>query len=1172
MRLKRVKIFGFKTFADKTEFDVDGDLIAVVGPNGCGKSNLVDAILWALGEGNARQLRAQTNQDVIFSGSSRRKPVGYAEVTLLFDNEDGSLPIDTPEVAVSRRLTRSGESDYMINRRNCRLRDVLELLADSGLGRAGYAIVGQKDIDQALAASPEERRAWVDEAAGVQRYRARKQESLKRMAQAQDHLSRVGDIITEIESQREPLREEAEVAVRYKSVLGGLREVESGLLIVEIANAVKEVELQEKHIEESQLLVSKESARAEELEAQVRRTGERISALESDMDSLRAQQQSSITALERADAAMRLSEQRLTSLDELEKNLDHEGTAGQQRLKELEQELESLKAEEELERENLERLRAEFAGAGEDAKALSAQLKKLESELQQAREAHTLRLKQKAETEHRKQREKEIKREIQGIESTVPDLAKALKEAQDNYDSAKMAISKIEAAIQQAAARMQELRTEEEKQAQSVRKHLAEKAALEGRRRGIESTIEAHEGLHQGARAVMMAAENNKLDGEYIPVGECVEVDKEYALAIETALGASSNDLIVRDEQDAKRAIEYLKAGRLGRATFQPIPLMRPFEPSPGLRSVLNERGVVGRASELISCASIYRPVIDSLMGRVVIVEDIDVALRLAKTSGWNRLVTLDGEVVHSSGAVSGGQAAKSGYGMVQRKADLAELGRALESIEREISQFEKASAKRTKEILTDEAKIAELRGQTREKAPELEEAQNWLQSLQHEFNDTGRAKSKLEAELAQLLAAASVELPEIDLPGVEADRDHLIKQLAARSADAEQAENRLNEAMQRLEQAQARYVAAQKRFSNAKEAEEHRHKRASNLEPERQRARDDIERHKKDKARATEVQADVTAKLQVAQEKKRELLDGSFQSTEQAKEARRNAQACGDTAHQAELNRARADAKRASSQQRLMEEYGLTEEDALAQADSIEVPSDAAALVSKLRRELKSMGDVNLGAIEAFERLTERYDELATQMEDIVEGIKQVEASIKELDELTRDRFFNTFTAVQEAFSAIFAKVFPGGQGNLELTDKENLLESGIEIDVQLPGKNKQRLVLLSGGERSLCAAAFLFALLRVKPSPLVVLDEVDAPLDGRNVERFIDLLREFKETTQFIVITHNPTTIAAAPVWLGVTMQEPGVSTLVPTNVGLLPEEPRQTATNGGYAVVQA
>lgn len=1169
MRLKRVKIFGFKTFADKTEFDIDGDLIAVVGPNGCGKSNLVDAILWALGEGNARQLRAQSSQDVIFSGSARRKPVGYAEVTLLFDNEDGSLPIDTPEVAVTRRLTRSGDSDYMINRRNCRLRDILELLADSGLGRAGYAIVGQKDIDQALAASPEERRGWVDEAAGVQRYRARKQESLKRLAQAQDHLSRVGDIISEIESQREPLREEAEVATRYKSVLGGLREVESGLLIVEIANAFKDVEEQEKRINESLKLVNEESRRADELEAKVRRTGEKISALESEMDSLRAQQQSALTALERADAAMRLSEQRLASLDELEKNLDHEGSAAQQRLKEIELEIEGLKTEEQLERDNLERLRAEFAGAGDDAKAMSAHLQKLESELHSAREVHSQRLKQKAETEHRKQREKEIKREISGIESTLPDLEKALKEAQSNYEDFKKRTSELEAQIQKAAQRIQELRAEEEKQAQSVRKHLAEKAALEGRRRGIESTIEAHEGLHQGARAVMLAAETNKLHGEYVPVGECVEVDREHALAIETALGASSNDLIVRDEQDAKRAIEFLKAGRLGRATFQPIPLMRPMEPSSELRRLLNERGVVGRASELVTCASIYRPVIDSLLGRVVIVEDIDVALKLARTSGWSRLVTLEGEVVHSSGAVSGGQASKAGYGMVQRKADLAELGRELDAMEREIASFEKSSAKRAQEIHACEGKIGEIRGQIRDAAPEVEEAQNWLQSLQHEFNDTSRAKGKLEAELEQLKTVHAEELPDVDIATIEADRDGLIKQLAARSADAEQAESRLNEAMQRLEQAQSRLQAAQKRFHNAQEAEEHRTRRASNLEPERDKARADIERYQHDKQRASEQQGVTVEKLHAAQEQKKSLLDESFEMSEQAKEARRNAQACGDTAHQAELNRARADAKRAASQQRLMEEYGLTEEDALAQSDSIEIPADAAAVVSKLRRELKSMGDVNLGAIEAYERLTERYDELATQREDIVEGIKQVEESIKELDGLTRDRFLETFTKVQEAFVTIFQKVFPGGTGSIELTDTENLLESGIEIDVQLPGKNKQRLVLLSGGERSLCAASFLFALLRVKPSPLVVLDEVDAPLDGRNVERFIDLLREFKETTQFIVITHNPTTISAAPVWLGVTMQEPGVSTLVPTNVGALPEVPAEEMVANGASL---
>ena len=600
MRLKRIKLFGFKTFADKTEIDVEGDIIAVVGPNGCGKSNLVDAILWGLGEGNARHLRAGTGQDVIFSGSSKRKPVGYAEVTLLFDNEDGHLPIEASEVAITRRLTRAGDSDYSINRQSCRLRDIFDLLADSGLGRAGYAIVGQKEIDQALAASPEDRRAWVDEAAGVQRYRARKIDSLKRLASARGHLDRVRDILHEIDGQREPLREEAEIAKRYKAAVSSLREVESGLLIVEVARAVRDVERLEVAVNESMGLVRKETDRAEALEGKSKRVGDTVSELEREMDAIRGEQQAALTSVARAQSGIRLGQQRLENLTELERNLGEESDAAKGRVDEVRGELEALEAEEGSERTNLERVRAECSGAGEDAKALREQLSGAERELASGREADELRLKAEAERAHRQGRAREIARELAGIAEGLPEVERGVSEAKAALEEAEGLLTGLRAEAKQLDSDLHASRETEDQHAQQVRRWMAEKAALEGRARGIEATIETHEGLNHGARSVMEAVDSGQLKGEYIPVAQAIEVDKELAVAIETALGGSANDLIVPDEAAATVAIAHLKEHRQGRATFQPIPLMRPQEASAEFRRLLNERGVVGRASELV--------------------------------------------------------------------------------------------------------------------------------------------------------------------------------------------------------------------------------------------------------------------------------------------------------------------------------------------------------------------------------------------------------------------------------------------------------------------------------------------------------------------------------------------------------------------------------------------
>lgn len=1148
MRLKRVRVFGFKTFADRTEFSLEGGIVAVVGPNGCGKSNLVDAILWGLGEGNARQLRAASGADVIFNGSSRRKAVGFAEVSLLFDNEDGALPIESSEVSVSRRLTRTGDSDYAINRRNCRQRDVYELFADSGLGRAGYAIVGQKEIDQALAASPEERRGWIDEAAGVQRYRTRKVEAQRRLAAAETHLERVSDILNELESQREPLRLEAEAARRYKSLLESLRGVETGLLVRDVARALREAAELEAQIRRSIELSREEVERAETLEAQVRATGETISALESEMDSLRGLQQGSLTALERAEANLRLAAQKLESLDELEATLKSEGDSLAERRADAEREVTAGKQDEAAESQALSELRTEAGGADAEAKELTTRLKALDADLMKAKEANARWLKQQAEETHRKERLLQARRERQGVEASLPDLRQALAAAQTELDAAVAVVQTHLDDASKADEESRALRAAEEADAQESRKALSERAALEGRKRGIEATIDAHEGLNQGARAVLEAAERGILDGSYVPVGEAVIADKDLALAIETALGGAANDLIVDHEGDAKAAIAWLKEHRQGRATFQPIPLMRPPSVGPELDRLLRQPGIVGRASELVDCEARFRPVIDSILGRVVVAEDLDAALRHAKTSGWSRMVTRDGEVLHSGGAVTGGHAARQTYGLVQRKADLAEIERRLGQIEKLVRAAEKRSGQFTARREELKAQGDAARAEAKARETEAKEARAFVARLADEIHQVERSIGRLDREIEALSQTSPERAERTDLAPLEQERDDVLRKLAARTADAEQAESRLREQDLRLRQAAQRREAAERRLAAAREAESQRERRLVHLEPERARLREDMERHGREREHAGAQKRDADHKLEVAQDQRRGLLESSLQTQEEAKAARANAAAVGEAAHQAEVARARAESRRAAAAQRLLEEYGLTEEDAVAQEDAYEIPDDAPTVVSRLRRDMKAMGDVNLGAIEAFDRLTARHDELEAQRTDILDGIVQVQASIRELDALTRDRFAETFSAVKEAYGRMFEKLFGGGQGEIRLTDPDRLLESGVEIEVTLPGKRRQPLPLLSGGERALCATAFLFSLLLVKPSPLVVLDEVDAPLDGRNVERFVDLLREFSLRTQFIVITHNPVTIEAAPVWLGVTMQEPGVSTLVP------------------------
>ena len=1151
MKLKHVKILGFKTFADKTEFDLAGDIIAVVGPNGCGKSNIVDSILWGLGESNARQLRAQTSKEVIFSGSTHRKPIGFCEVSLLFDNEDGALPIDSAEVSITRRLTRSGDSDYQINRRSCRLRDVNDLLADSGLGRAGYAIVGQSEIDQALAASAIQRRGWIDEAAGVQRYRARRTEALRRLASAEDHLTRVHDIINEIEHQREPLAEEAEAAKQYRIAVSSLREVESGLLCQELASHVADLADIQVRVAESLKTAEAELARSQELEEHAVRMSATVERLEARIEELRTAQQQAQTALEQANAAYQIAEHKLASLDQLESSIHEESGSSEVRRSQAEADLAKAKEEAEAEIHAHTLLHSELGSIDGEAAALDADLKRLEEALAKGRELVSKQQRIEVEMAHRELRLAQIQAEIDGIVSTIPDLEAGISEAELAFGELDGQATIWEEQKRNAEKLLTEIRTEHETQSADLRKVLAEIAVLDGRRKGLEATIDAHDGLTQGTRAVLAAVEAGRIQGEYVPVGSAIEVDSDLAQAFDTALGNAANDLIVPDESFAKRAIEFLKSNRLGRATFQPINLMRPPHRSPELRNLLKEKGVVGLASELADADPKFRPVIDSLLGRVVITETLDDSLRLARTSGWSRMVTLDGEVVHSSGAVTGGAAARQGTGIVQRRAELHELEVQIEGLQRQLTDRQSKDNDRETRIAAatkerDEATVA-----LNEQSQDLEEARAWLLNLKHEMVATLRSKEKLTHESEQLREIESVSLEAVDIKTLESSRDDALRKLAERTSDAGNVQIRLEEASQRREQAAARLTDAERRLSHLLEAETARSRRAENLGPERERNLSLMEEAKATKAENEQRASDLREDLKLAMESRRLVQIESMRLARDAKEGQRIAGVMSEQAHQHELKRARLESHRANVVQRLLEEYGMGEDEAIAHAPTVQIPEDSSAVVARLRREIKAMGEVNLGAIEAYERLTTRYDELTHQVEDILGGKAEVENSVRELDRLTKDRFQATFEKLQTTFATMFQRIFGGGEGSLELTDAANILDSGVDIQVTIPGKRRQRLELLSGGERAMSALAFLFSLLEVKPTPLVILDEVDAPLDGRNVERFIQVMRDFSSKTQFILITHNPVTIESADVWFGVTMQEPGVSTLIPFKV---------------------
>lgn len=1143
MRLKRLRLYGFKTFADRTDIDVSGDLIAVVGPNGCGKSNIVDAIAWGLGESNARHLRAQTGSEVIFNGSSQRKPLGFAEVTLVFDNEDGSLGLDASEVAVTRRVNRASESDFQINHRSCRLRDIHDLLADSGLGRGGYAIVGQRDIDAAMSASPEERRAWVDEAAGVQRYRLHRQEAKRRLASAQEHLEHIEDLLREIESQREPLRQEAEVAERYRSVREALREIETNAMVVELAKAVEEIGA----LEARTAATSRESEQIlqeiESLEAAIAEAGERVSEVEREMDVARGLQQAARTAAERAEAAIAVAGQRILGLDELEASLRAESESADERLREAEAAVESAQEALATEQAALAAIEQRLAVDDATSAALAAELSRAEAALEEARAKHREVLRREAERNERARRAAEAERERSGALTSIPPIETALAEAEEACAAASEALAAALAERRERESRAAKRQEREAELARDLRRRRVEQEALTARARGIEATLEAHEGLAQGPRAVLDAVARKQLLDRYVPVAEAISADKAHALAIEVALGGSAHDLIVPHEDDAKVAVDFLKRERAGRATFQPVPLVAARTGE--VMRAPRDPDVVGVASDLARVNPEHRPVALSLLGRVLVVRSLDAALRLAKGSSFRRIVTLEGEVVHGSGAVTGGVAARASSSIIQRRSELDETVAGVATLAAEADALERELEALRREDEAEEPPAEDVHALE----TACREARAWRDDLKQELARAQRDAERLGAELARLAEIQPGEdLEDPDLAPLEAERDRRLAEAASQSEASRHANEALREARERLARAEEALVRAERRRDMGETSEKRRAERLAGLESERQAARSEIAQRESDLEAAKGRDAEAHERLQRATATKAAILEESYRLAEDAKDRERRRHASLDLIRQLEVQRARAEGRRADAQLRLLEEYGIAADEALELAPSVDVPPDAHTLVARLRRELKAFGDVNLGAIEAFRRLSERHGELSAQCEDVRLGKAEIEAGLRELDRITRDRFRSTFEALRVAFQETFAKLFGGGECTLELTDPANLLDTGIDVQVTIPGKRRQRLDLLSGGERALSACAFLFALLKLKPSPLVVLDEVDAPLDGRNVERFIELLREFSGTTQFVIVTHNPVTIESAPMWFGVTMQEPGVSTVVP------------------------
>lgn len=1177
VRLLKLQLHGFKTFADRTEIEFSEGLTAVVGPNGCGKSNIADAILWVLGEQNPRLLRGSESRDVIFAGTEKRKPLGMAEVRLTIDNTDRALPIGFDEICVARKVYRSGESQYSLNGSTCRLKDIVELFLDTGLGRGAYSFVSQNDVDAVLSARPEERRLLFEEAAGINKYRIKKKEALRKLEQAEAHLTRVRDILRELEEQRAPLAHQAEAAERYLGLVERLRQIEVDLLVAELKRADYELYAARREQELDQQAIREHDARLAEMERDAERVGRQLALAEQELDTARLTQQSALTALERTESRKTLLEERHRLGERSAETLDDELRGLARRIAELSQEVCSLEesgaslaqqardchellrlreAEENRLEEALKEARG-LASANQEAARRGAEER---ARLEAALEAIRQRLAELEEADAaRSERLRVLGEEQSRVAASLQAAAQTLAERRASLDALRDEEARTSETVRAEAAALDTLRAGYQ---ELIRQH----AEVESRRRALQEVHQSGEGYYQGVRAILSAVRSGKLAGSYKPLVDLLTVPEPYRVAIEVALGSSAQDIVCAHDEEAKAAIEWLKAHRAGRATFLPLQNLRPSAPLDS-HAAGSVQGLVGRAIDLVTFDAPFAPAVHLALGRTLVAESMEAALKAYReVRGWSRIVTLEGEVLAPSGSLTGGSLGGRGAHLVGRKGEIDDLTERARDLREKCAQAEVRAAEQEEQVGRLRAQLeasarAILSAQAEEQAAAsmVRTCEQTLQHLRQELDEQGRLATDAGARLGALRAEEAETQAELlrlreALQSTEADDGHhgdAVEQLTlslenarAQRIEARIAVERLGEQTRAL---QSRRAAVQQELDAARTAQAGKQTARDRIAVEIGETQAELGRLAEQLREAREYAEGCQESVERWRTTRQELLQQSFDLSEGVKEISRRRAELNEELHAAELTMARLEVRLAQLGERLAADYSLSVEEALAREDPGDIDRDTVNEVARLRREIRQMGTVNTGAVEEYARITQRIQFLAEQEADLCSARESLLQTIQEIDQSTRGVFMETFNAVRQEFDRLYQRLFGGGSTQLILTNPDDLLETGIDVVAQPPGKRPQHLSLLSGGERALTAAALLMSFMVVRPSPFVLLDEIDAPLDGPNVEKFVELLREFGASTQIVVITHNPTTMEAAPRWYGVTMQEPGVSSIL-------------------------
>ena len=1175
MYLKRLELQGFKSFADKTVLDFKPGITTVIGPNGSGKSNISDSIRWVLGEQSMKSLRGSKTEDVIFAGTQNRKSLGFAEASIIIDNSDGKLPIEFTEVTVTRRIYRSGESGYFINKTPCRLKDILELFMDTGIGKDGYSIIGQGKIDEILSNKSEERRHVFEEAAGIVKYRTRKAESEKKLEQSKLNLLRINDILAEIEQNLDPLKIQSEKARKFLDLREELKSIEVGLFIHNIDSYKEKIEevLKDEDIYNTQIV--REDERLSNMQEQKESLRQAIDNITNQIEKMQTLSFESEKKKEKLTSEININKERINNNNSNFERFREEIEESNKRIEELEEEKNQKQGKKDNLYESKEKFVKELEEKEKELATLNDKLSEKEKEIESKKQKVDANTDERyeitnvistlvANMESSEKRENNIKNEIASYISELDasrihkdEIGKGFYEIDSKRNKIKKELEDIDEKRKEAETKLKDFDTR-------INNTESEKRIKESRLKFLEETEREKEGYNRSVKAILQECDKNVSlkKGMHGVLANLISVPKEYETAIEMSLGQAMQNIVTDNEADAKKLVEYLRVNKLGRASFLPITSVYGKK----LEKLSKENGVVGIASDLVKYDKKYEQIVLSLLGRTVIVDNMDTAINVAKKNKYAfRIVTIEGDVVNPSGMITGGSVVQKTVNILGRSREIESLKKDIKkleekiknlkdekekysdeiestleevsALEKELQEIEIVYATEKQKVVSEEEAIKKIETRLeklREEDKSIKEQKEISKNKQNELNEKIKEleeeNSKLTDEINEFALLNKDDQKYID------DLNFDITNLKISVSSFDESEDSINEMIDRinLDIENTKTVINNKTEQRKKITEENK-----NLEESIKNLEEEIEKLKEDSSssgsKIEELKKDRVAKNEKLNETEEQVLE----QMKKIEDLKNQVVKC-------DIKKSKLETERDQIINKMWEEYELTP----SQAVDFKKPTNVQEVqrkVNNLRNDIKELGSINIDSIEEYKKLKERYDFMSEQRLDLENTMAKLRKVIVDLTEVMRKQFDEKFKIINKNFAEVFSELFGGGKAELKLTDENDILESGIEIEVQPPGKKLQNMSLLSGGERAFTAIALLFAILKINPAPFCVLDEIEAALDDVNVYRFAEYLKKFAKDTQFLVITHRKGTMEVADTVYGITMEENGISKLL-------------------------